>query len=269
MFRADLHCHTTCSDGTLTPEEILHHAKELGLNGLCITDHDTVAAYKTAIPLAKSLQIQLGIGAEFSSWFRDVSVHILGYDFDLNSPDILSLCERHTERRRKRNLKILERLSRLSMTVREEELPLVGKGTVGRPHIAALMVQKGYVRTLKEAFDLYIGDGRPCFDPGEGISSEETISIIHRGGGKAFVAHPHLLKHQNKMKELLNLPFDGIECYYARSQPAPEKRFLRLAQDKGLLVSGGSDFHGSIKEHIPLGCSWVDEVRFHQIFQRL
>lgn len=269
MFRADLHCHTTCSDGTMTPEELLLHAQEIGLSGLCITDHDTVAAYTTALPLAKSLGIQLGIGAEFSSLFQHLSVHILAYDFDLENPGILSLCQRHKERRLKRNQWILERLSRLSMTVLEEELLAVGKGTIGRPHIAALMVKKGYVRTIKDAFDLYIGDGRPCFDSGEGISSEETISIIHKGGGKAFVAHPHIFKHQNKLREIFQLSFDGIECYYSRSQPALEKRFLKIAQEKGWLMSGGSDFHGSIKEHIPLGCSWVDEGCFHQIFQRL
>jgi len=269
MFRADLHCHTTCSDGTLTPEELLHRAKQEGLNGLSITDHDTVAAYKAAIPLAATLEILLGVGVEFSSILRDTSIHILGYDFDLESPAILTLCQRHKKRRQVRNQRILERLSRLSMLIHEEELLAVGKGTVGRPHIAEIMMKKGYVRTMKEAFDLYIGDGKPCFDPGEGISSEETIWIIHQGGGKAFIAHPHILKHQNKLKELLKLPFDGIECYYSRSLPGNESRFLRIAKEKGWLISGGSDFHGDIKAHVPLGCSWVDEACFHQIFQRL
>jgi hypothetical protein len=242
-------------------------AKENGLGALSITDHDTCAAYAIAKPLAASLGILLGHGIEFSSFFGDQSVHILGYDYDVESREILSLCHRHTTRRSERNARILERLRRFNMVVHEKELP-EGK-TVGRPHIAGLLVQKGYVSSVQEAFDRYIGDGKPCFDPGEGVASEETIAILHAGGGKAFLAHPHIIKHTGRLKEILSLPFDGIECYYARSAPHIEKRFLKLAAERGLLVSGGSDFHGAIKPNLSLGSSWVDEVRFHQIFQRL
>ncbi len=269
MFRADLHCHTTCSDGTLTPKELLLLAKEIGLSGISITDHDTIAAYTVASQIAQELGLKLGSGIEFSSLFRALSVHILGYDFDLKSPAIQKLCDRHQKRRRDRNKRILEKLSRLSMQIPEEELLSMQEGTVGRPHIAKLMVQKGYVSTIKQAFHLYIGDGRPCFDPGEEISSEETIDAIHQGGGKAFIAHPHFLKHTGKIKELLKLPFDGIECHYARFSSDEGKWWTKTVKEKGWLMSGGSDFHGSTKEYIPLGCSWVDEETFHRIFQKL
>lgn len=268
MFRADLHCHTTFSDGTMTPEELLCHAKEIGLSGISITDHDTIDAYITAPGIAKELGLLLGSGVEFSSIFQGISIHILGYDFDLSSPAISGLCERHKTRRNERNKAMLEKLSRLSMFIDEEELLSMGDRSIGRPHIALLMIKKGYVSSIKEAFNTYIGDGKPCFVPGVGISSEETIAAIHKGGGKAFLAHPHLLGHANKIKQLLKLPFDGIECHYGRFPPEQEKRWIRVAEEKSLLISGGSDFHGSVKEFIQLGCSWVGEESFHKIFQR-
>jgi predicted metal-dependent phosphoesterase TrpH len=268
-FRADLHCHTTFSDGSLTPEQLLRHAKEIGLSAISITDHDTVEAYSQARPLAKELGLLLGAGAEFSCVFQKMSVHLLAYDFDLHAPEITNLCGLHRRRRTLRNKTILEKLSRLGMTIMEEELSALGTGTLGRPHIAHLMIKKGYASSIKDAFNRFIGDGKPCYDPGEGVSVQETIDIIHQAKGKAFVAHPHLLEHGRKIKELLKYPFDGIECHYAKFLPEQEKRWINTAKEKGWLISGGSDFHGPSKEYIQLGCSWVDEETFHKIFQHI
>jgi len=195
-------------------------------------------------------------------------VHILGYDFDLESPAIHKLCERHVIRRQKRNQKILENLSRLKMPIMQEELLQVPEHAIGRPHIAALMLQKGYVSSIKQAFQSYLGDGKSCFESGEQISAEETIETIHQGGGKAFIAHPHLMASKKKVKVLLNLAFDGLECYYGKFLLDQEKKWLDLAKEKNLLISGGSDFHG-LNHYAILGSSWIDEVTFHKIFQRL
>ena len=260
MFRADLHCHTTCSDGTLSPEEIVHLAKESGLAGLSITDHDTFAAYETAIPVAKEIGLLLGAGIEFSSEHQGESVHILGYDFLLDDPGIAALCLHHRTRRKERNLAILKKLADHKMFITEEEL----KGE-GRPHIAACMVKKGYVTTIREAFNLYIGDGKKCFAKGDAISSQETIDTLHKAGGKAFIAHPHLL---SKPAGILKLNFDGIECRYARFTPDKEKPWLKIAESKKWLASGGSDFHGLMREDLVLGSSWVDEKTFNEIFQK-
>lgn len=265
-FRADLHCHTTCSDGTCTPEELLKLAVKEGLSGLSITDHDTIEAYETAAILAPTLGLKLGSGVEFSSHFQGMNVHILGYGFNLKDAGIRALCERHVLRRERRNACILDKLRLKKMPLDEGVLRAKSHGTIGRPHIAALMVEKGYVKSLREAFDSYIGDGKSCFDPGEPVSSEETIAVIHQAGGKAFIAHPQLFKQQDKVRDLLNLPFDGIECYYARFNLEREDKWLKIARLKGWLISGGSDFHGLVKEHIPLGCSWVDEDTFSRIF---
>ncbi len=269
QFRADLHCHSTCSDGTFSPVELIRHAKEIGLKGLSITDHDTIEAYKTAIPAAKEQGILLGTGAEFSCVFKQWSIHILGYDFLLDDPGILNLCAQHQERRLKRNHAILEELAKLRMPISEEELRAKGVESIGRPHIAQLMVDKGYVSSIREAFQQYLGDGKRAFVSGDAFSIPETIEIIHQAQGKAFLAHPHLIDRNHLLKELLRLPFDGIECYYGRFLADQEKRWLKLAKEKNLLSSGGSDFHGDIKAYVPLGSSWVDEPTFHAIFAKL
>ena len=267
MFRADLHAHTTCSDGSLSPEELVVHAKQIGLSALAITDHDTVDAYPQAIVKAKEVGLILGTGVEFSSVYENMSVHILGYDVIIDHPELLRLCERHSQRRTLRNRLILEKLELHQMLITEEEL--MKKGTLlGRPHIAQLMVEKGYVSTISQAFQKYIGDERCCYVRGSSFTVEETIEVIHQAGGKAFLAHPHLMDHKNKIRSLLKSPFDGIECYYAKFPLKAEKPWLKMAEKLGLLFSGGSDFHGAAKEYISLGSSWVDEPAFHSIFQR-
>ncbi|MDR2540056.1 MAG: PHP domain-containing protein [Chlamydiales bacterium] len=268
MFRADLHCHTNCSDGTNTPEELLHQAKRMGLQGLSITDHDTIAAYTIAVPVAQELGIFLGAGVEFSCRFEDQSVHILAYDFVLSSSVMETLCKEQQFNRTKRNQVILEKLHSKRIFIDQEELDSL-KGVLGRPHIAQLMIKKGYVNSIQEAFTHYLGDHQPCFYQGELLQIEETIHLIHQAQGKVFLAHPHLLSCSIFIKNLFKLPFDGIECYYAKISSAREKRWIQLAKSKGLLISGGSDYHGSAKSYLPLGCSWVDRDTFFSIFQNL
>jgi 3',5'-nucleoside bisphosphate phosphatase len=265
MFRADLHCHSLFSDGTLTPQELIMLAKQVGLSGLSITDHDSVEAYETAKKIAKEEQILLGTGAEFSCVFKERNVHVLAYDIDIKEPELIAFCQRHLERRTERNRVILEKLKKMNILLEEQELLNMGR-MIGRPHIALLLKRKGYVSSMKEAFNLYIGDDKPCYYRGTSFSIEETLTLIHKAGGKAFIAHPHLLQGFNALKELLNFPFDGIECHYARLPADQERRYIKLAKERNLLISGGSDFHGESSEHTPLGSSWVDEETFCKIF---
>jgi 3',5'-nucleoside bisphosphate phosphatase len=268
MFRADLHCHTLFSDGVLSPQELIAKAKEIGLSGLSITDHDSIDAYETAPLAAQEKQILLGSGAEFSCAYENLNIHILAYDFDVKSPTIKDFCEKHRLRREKRNRVILEKLRKRNMALDEEELHRMGR-MIGRPHIARLMVEKGYVSSIKEAFQLYIGDLKSCYHRGEGFSIEETIALIHEARGKAFIAHPHLLRSSSTIRDLLKMPFDGVECYYARMLPDQEKKWIQVAKDKNWLMSGGSDYHGDAVDHHVLGSSWVSEENFHKIFQNL
>jgi predicted metal-dependent phosphoesterase TrpH len=270
-FRADLHCHTTCSDGSLDPKQIIDLAIEVGLSALAITDHDTVDAYKIAIPYAQEKQFLLGTGVEFSCEFKKESVHVLGYDFFLDSEVFLDYCARQQEKRLHRNREILEKLQKRHMNVEEKDLLAIHHkaSTIGRPHIAAVMVLKGYVKSIGEAFQLYLGDHKSCFVAGTPFPVFEAIEVIHKAGGKAFVAHPHLYDNANLIRDVLHLPFDGIECHYGRSPPEKTKRWQKLAKHKNLLISGGSDFHGEAKPHIQLGASWVNEEVFDSIFQHV
>lgn len=265
MYRADLHCHSTCSDGTDTPEELLHLAKEKGLSALSITDHDTLEAYsETLFAKSREIGVKLFTGIELSTRLDGYPIHLLGYAIQ-KTPELLTFCSEHQKRRQERNQKILENFRRLSIIIEEEELGDSEKGTIGRPHIANVLVKKGVVSGIQEAFDRFIGEGKPCFEPGRSFTPEETIEQIRHAGGKAFIAHPHLVRKKSIFKQLLKMPFDGIECYYGmfRHQEHP---FLKLAKQRGWLVSGGSDYHGRVKPHIQLGGSWVDEGRVLEIF---
>lgn len=274
-FRADLHCHTTCSDGSLSPTEIIHLAKKSNLNGLSITDHDSISAYENAVTIAKEAQVELISGVEFSAVHEGVNVHILGYSFAINHPAIQSLCERHQIRRQNRNRAILERLNDIQLPISEEDVlaclvdsPASTHHTIGRPHIAQAMIKKGYVDSIGDAFKLYLGEDKSCFVKGVPFSTQETIEIIHQANGFAIIAHPHLIKETQVIPKLLELPFDGLEGYYARLTPAQNERWVKIATKKNWLITGGSDFHGDVKPQIELGASWVREDTFRILQKR-
>lgn len=264
-FRADLHCHTTCSDGSMTPKEVLRLAKDVGLKGISITDHDSIEAYTEAVPKAQLLGLEIIPGVEFSSHYGETSVHILGYAFSLDSPAIHVFCDKHTQRRTHRNKAILEKLAQHRMLINEEDLvinPNEPTHTIGRPHIAQALVRKGYCRTIRDAFNEYIGEGKPCFESGARFSVEETLQVIHDAGGLAVIAHPHLMDDAKEVETILDFPFDGVEVFYARFTERDTKKWLEIAEKRNLLITGGSDFHGSIKPNIALGSSWAPESTF-------
>jgi predicted metal-dependent phosphoesterase TrpH len=270
-FRADLHCHSTCSDGTLTPPQLVQLARDSGLSGLAITDHDSVAAYSEAIPAAQQAGIDLITGVEFSASHRGISVHVLGYSFAANNPLIISLCDRHEQRRQRRNAAILERLKQLGMPLTQQQVidgAAIPSDSWGRPHIAQAMVNSGYVRDLQEAFHKYIGEGKPAFVSGDSLSIEETLEIIHRANGFAIIAHPMLIRRNAILRDLIKMPFDGVEVYYANLPNDKYRRWELLAAERGWLATGGSDFHGTTRPAIKLGSSWTREETFRILQQR-
>lgn len=266
-FRADLHCHSIFSDGTSSPEKLIGEAQESGLLGLAITDHDTIGAYARAMPYAKSQNFPLISGVEFSSLFEGESIHILGYAFALESPHIHALCAKEVIMRAERNQRILMNLKKLGIDLPEEEVSMhcPQGGVWGRPHIAHALVQRGIISSIKAGFDQYLAEGKPAYAAVVRPSCQEVIETIHEGGGKAVLAHPHLIKKQRILKRVLELPFDGLECYYARLPPDRCEPFLRLATQKKWLITGGSDYHGAMKRDNPLGASWVNEETFRTL----
>jgi predicted metal-dependent phosphoesterase TrpH len=269
-FKADLHCHSSCSDGSMSPIELIQFAHSKGFKGLSITDHDTIEAYKPAsIAVAQELGIKLGTGVEFSCDYQGTSLHILAYDYSLKTKAIHDLCDRHIKRRQQRNEGILNLLNKHQMFIEMEELASVQsepKGILGRPHIALLMVEKGYAFSIKDAFQRFLGEGKKCYVKGASFSIEETSEVIHEAGGKMFVAHPHLIPKHVSIKELLKLPFDGIECYYSRFPRNYAEKWIAVCTKKELLVCGGSDFHGDLKPENSLGSSYVNKQLFDAIF---
>lgn len=263
-FRADIHCHTTCSDGSDTPRQVVDLALEIGLQGLSITDHDDISAYGQVVDYALEKGIQLLPGVEFSAAHNEEGVHILGYGFAYPNPILQSLCERHADRRLQRNLGILDKLEELGMPVDRDALP--DQPNAGRPHIAALMVAEGHVNSVEEAFRSYIGADRPAYVKGEQISVSETIDLIHEAGGLAILAHPILLKGKRLKRDLMEMPFDGLEGYYACFSHHQERPWIDRGQQKGWKITGGSDYHGSVKPNIRLGASWTPQETFDWLY---
>lgn len=257
LSRVDLHCHTNYSDGSMTPLELFKHAKEIGLVGLSITDHDTIDAYVESVHLAKELDLLLIPGIEMSTEFHGESIHVLGYAYRPNSKEMMQACYLHQTRRDARNKKMIERLSArgFHMTYDEVKSLFPHAHAYGRPHIAQYMIKKGYVSDMKEAFKRFLGNNAPCYVPGEKWTTEEAIAIIHKAGGFAVLAHPHLISHLRLVKKILELPFDGLEGYYSRFSEQENNIYISLAKQRALFVTGGSDFHGTVKPHTPLGAS--------------
>lgn len=270
-WRADLHCHSTCSDGVLSVSELIASAKANGLNGLSITDHDTIQAHlNSTYPAPQDFYLLAGI--EFSTTFEGHSIHLLGYSYNLQAPGIHELCKRHTTRREQRNLQILKKLEAKNIHITTEDLAEFAskdfQRTIGRPHIAMAMAKKGYVSSIKEAFDQYLGDNSACFVKGEVITTQETIDVLHQAGAFTVIAHPHLVSPSGLVDKLLKLDIDGIEAYYGNFYPHQHERWLKMAKKNNLLITGGSDFHGGEKTANPLGCSWVPKETFSILWNR-
>jgi 3',5'-nucleoside bisphosphate phosphatase len=262
ITHCDLHTHTTASDGTFTPTELLHAAQKAGVSVLAITDHDTLAAYAEAVPVAESLGIRLIPGVELSADGPPGKCHLLALGIDLNNSELNETLLSLSQMRRDRNLLMVARLNQIigsDLTIEEIESHAPKGANLGRPHFAACLVARGIVPDIKVAFQKYLADGKPGQIEKETLTPADAISLTHRAGGKCFVAHPGLLRlaahetFETRIRAYKELGIDGIETYYSSYTPAEEAKFLRLAQKCELLVTGGSDFHGANKPDIKIG----------------
>lgn len=261
--------HSNCSDGSDTPFELLLKVKDAGLNGLSITDHDTIAAYTPELFVkAQELGLELAAGVEFSSEFEGTTIHVLGYFFDIHSPQIQAFCERHKERRKARNIQMLTKLAQYGIFISREEIYENEEATIGRPHIAAMMVKKGYVESIQDAFNRYLGDGKPAYIKGESFGLTETISVVKEAGGKAVLAHPILISKKAILRKLHTFNFDGWECYYAKFSAKQNEEIVKIADKFSLIRTGGSDYHGAIKPLNRLGSAYTDVENFERLKAR-
>ena len=261
----DLHIHSNASDGSLSPSDILNRAQGLNLKAISITDHDTIEGSKAAASASRSLTIGFLTGVEISaspppSTSLTGSFHILGYGFCLDEPVLNNALIKLQAARRDRNPQIIKRLNEMGCRISIEELQEeFGESQLGRPHIAQIMVRMGFVKTIDEAFDEFIGKGGPAYIDKYRLKCSEAIQIIRNAGGIAFLAHPYLLKISDRKTlesiiiTLKHMGLEGIEVYYPKHAPEETETYIELAREHHLLMTGGTDFHGDINPDIEMG----------------
>ena len=255
----DLHVHSTESDGTDTPLELVTLAKQVGLHAFALTDHDTIGGLKYARPAAKEAGIELIPGIELSTDYEGKEVHILGYYIDENNPDFLKHLHTFVNSRDLRNEKMTVLLQKEGFAITMEDLYRENpESVITRAHFAKYLVEHGMVKDRETVFAKYLGDGCRCYVPREKIDPFEAIRLIRLAGGVAFFAHP-VLCHMNFdhlkafILELKEHGLTGIEAIYSANSPGDERNFCQIAKEYDLLISGGSDYHGANKPYLHLG----------------
>ena len=251
---ADLHVHTSCSDGTYTSAQLVKEGIARGLSALAIVDHDTVAALAEAKACAQGKDLEIIPGVELTAQHEQQEIHILGYFLDYQNTELLEKLKLVQLNRIQRVYKIVENLDGLGLKLNPQTVfDISGKATVGRMHIARALVKQGLVGSTSEAFRRYIGDKSLAYVLGFGFTVPEAIKLIQAAGGVAVLAHPYILHHDAWIEEFAGYGLEGIEAYYPEHSQAMVNFYLDLAKKLNLLVTGGTDFHGSLKPEIKLG----------------
>jgi len=264
----DLHTHTTASDGSLTPTALIQQAHGIGLAALAVTDHDTLGGLAEAAGAARELGMDFLPGVELSVEDKDGRFHLLGYGFDPEFPELAEKLAQLRRGRAARNVQMAEKMAELGLPVTLDDVRAAAKKhsgdgdeseVIARPHFAQALISKGVVASVQEAFDKYLASGKPLYQAKEVLTPADAIALLHRAGGVAVMAHPGLIPLSEaalaaRVAALHDeAGLDGIEALYSQHSPADTERFLDLARRHDLLVTGGSDFHGTPKPHVPLG----------------
>lgn len=277
----DLHIHSTASDGTFSPADIIALALRLPLGAIAITDHDSIAGSREAMLFGIPPELGFLTGVEISaepppSYAGSGSIHILGYGIRLEDPELNHTLEKLQNARRDRNPQIIARLNKLGIGMRLEEVEReAGGGQPGRPHIAKLMVKKGIVKTIDEAFERYLGNGKPAYADKCRIETSQAIELINIAGGVPVLAHPCLLELETDeqldeiVQEMIAMGLKGIEVYFPQHSAAQTQRYAELARRYDLLMTGGTDFHGDIQPEIRLGVGKGDLCVPYALYESL
>lgn len=249
----DLHIHSSYSDGSLSPDELVRLAHKKGLKAISLTDHDSVEGVEEAVHLGKGLGLEVVSGLELSVGYGQITVHLLGYGVDIWNNELFDALALVQKVRTVRNHGIVKKLNDLGIAITLEEVEALRvQGLTGRPHFAKLMVKKGVVRTIDEAFSRYLAFGAVAYVKREVLTIEEAIRKIHRAGGLAVLAHPsQVVKRgyniEKVTRELVALELDGLEVYYPSHTRSFRKQLLSLVDKYNLIATGGSDYHGDIR----------------------
>lgn len=254
----DLHTHSSASDGSMSPRELVRHAKACGLSAIALTDHDTVEGIDEALDEGRRVGLEVVAGVEISADYKP-EMHILGYFFNGTHNNIRDTLKKLRENRSIRNPKIVSKLNELGFDITLEEVEAEANGSVvGRPHIAKVLVKKGYVKSTEEAFEKYLSSGKPAYFKKDKLKPEESIQEIVKAGGIPVLAHPIYLYHtlselDQLLEQLKKAGLIGVEAHYVDNSKEDTGNLLRLVIKHSLLATGGSDFHGDFKPGIELG----------------
>jgi predicted metal-dependent phosphoesterase TrpH len=244
-MRIDLHLHTSASDGLLSPAALVQAVLEADIAVFSVTDHDTVDALAQVEAPAASAGLRLVPGIELSAFWKGVEFHILGYFLDPRDPALLTFLRTTRDARRTRMQAMVNRLWALGIAVDiGEVLALASDGNVGRPHLARVLVRQGVVANTDEAFERYLGADRPAYVPRPDVTVRDAIRVIHAAGGMASLAHPGVTGREDALPDLAASGLDAIEAYHAKHSIGLARHYRKVAERFGLLVTGGSDFHG-------------------------
>lgn len=277
----DLHIHSTASDGTLTPADIIALALRLRIGAISITDHDSIAGSREAVLNGIPEDLGFLTGVEISaepppSYPGAGSIHILGYGVRLDDPELNGTLSKLQEARKDRNPQIIARLNKLGIAIRLEEVDReAGDGQPGRPHIAKLLVKKGIVRSIDDAFNRYLGNGKPAYVDKFRIESSQAIELINAAGGIPVLAHPCLLELESDqqldeiLREMMAMGLKGLEVYFSEHTPEQTHRYAELAKRCDLLMTGGTDFHGDIQPEVQMGVGRGDLHVPFELYERL
>ena len=266
MKLVDFHMHTTHSDGSYTPADLLRYCKEKKLSCVSVTDHDTMSSFDESESEAKKLGIELVPGIEISATFEPGTLHILGFFQDRNHPVFKQKVEEIQTARRERNPKIIQKLNAMGIdiTIAEvEEEAFKGAGDIddkqiGRPHFAKILLRKGYAKDMQDVFDKFLGKGKPAYIDKRRITAQESIELINNAGGIASIAHPKQMRiseeqFEIEFKKYKDYGLGAIEVYNSCQDRRENEFFMRIAKKFDLIPTGGSDFHGANKPDVDLG----------------
>lgn len=253
MYKADLHLHTTSSDGLFTPTEVVEWAAKKKLNAIAITDHDTVDGIAEALEAGDRYGLEVIPGIELSCTYRDEEIHVLGYFIDGDSKPLVDKISELKEARENRGNGIVENLIQYGLDITAEEvMEKVQDGAFGRPHIARVLVEKGIVDSMEEAFNNYLVKGKIGYVERYKITVKEAIDLIHISGGVAVMAHPGIAKNRDYPKEILRYGFDGIEVVHSAHDESTEREYTKIADKLDLIKTAGSDCHGVLEDGNPM-----------------
>lgn len=260
MNYIDLHVHSSASDGSLTPEEVVELAKREGLTSFALTDHDTVEGVERALDHAKKIKdIEVIPGTELSCYYNDREIHIVGLFINHKDETFLNELQKLEQAREARNEKMVQNFVDAGIPITLEELKHGNPNSViTRAHFARVLIEKGICKDKNEVFDKYLGIGCPFYLPKPKVTPEHVISLINQAGGIAILAHPYSYKLskteiEDMLDDLIPAGLSGMECYYSTYDDGQMQELRNIAHAKNLLISGGSDFHGTVKPDISIG----------------